>query len=320
MDIVFEPDGTAEIVAGGDKDGAAAIVCGCLYCLVNGFRVEGDAVAGGAEIFDVVDAGVETAEPGDQLFGVVGLDALDMTGEEGLPGGGPFVVALPVEPEADAFVVDEGLERGVVDVIEDEDPFVLLQEAVDPVAGRMAAGNAGHQRNLRGDVAPLPVLFRLVEIDHDLVFHAGGPDPAPGLGDVRLFEVQVDVDLVLASDEGVAEFGNMVVFGRCARVADDERLQFREREAGDGPMADRHSVDGAVVIEDEVAVAGGAQVELDIVGAAADGIIDGRYGVLRRVFMVGTMGNDDGRMAGDRQLGESGCGKKYREEEVRSHL
>src|ERR1700761_8935856 len=78
VNIAFKPDGATKVVAGGNKDGAAAAIGGRLDRRVDGFGVEGDAVAGGAEVFDVVDAGgrVAVADPGDELFGMVRLDTL----------------------------------------------------------------------------------------------------------------------------------------------------------------------------------------------------------------------------------------------------
>lgn len=70
---------------------------------------------------------------------MVGLDALDVTGEQGLPGGGAFVVALSVEPEGDALPADKDLERGVVYVIQDG-PAVWRAAAVS-CRGRCCCSN-----------------------------------------------------------------------------------------------------------------------------------------------------------------------------------
>jgi hypothetical protein len=58
-DVALEVNGIAQVTPGGEQDGSAAHGCGCVDGLVDGSGIEGLAVAGGVEGFDVVRAGIQ---------------------------------------------------------------------------------------------------------------------------------------------------------------------------------------------------------------------------------------------------------------------
>lgn len=212
---------------------------------------------------------------------MVGLDEVEAPVDGLEVVGNFFVIAEGVGEDADA----EGV-AAVDEVFREDFPAGVDGVGMEPGGDFIQFGGVAQGRegaNLRVDLSePEEVGKGLIDdgaFGHAVTFHGGGERfRRNGLG------VEVEVDAAFHGGEELVEGGQaQISVGAPEFEAGAEGLNDGGGGGGDGAVAAGLAVEGAVVEEIKVTVAGGADIELDVIRAEPEGFFEGGQGVFRRV-------------------------------------
>ena len=195
----------------------------------------------------------------------------------------------------------------------DEDAFVGLAGEGDDVVAEIVA--------VEGDDFGLKRFKSLGESSGGDSFGHGKFGMAGGgeFGEERETAIDDGVGEHVVAAEGVDKGGSGDLFGvdvnAAAAAEEGEGLVEggkRGAELGEGEVGDGTAFDRGIVAKDELSVAGGADVEFDVVAAEGDGGFDGGEGVFGMMVVGGAVGDDGDARGGGGEGGEEGAAGEHR--------